>query len=260
MTYSCGMWSVRTPLLGNDASAIACSSASFCVAVSQTSTSAFNGSTWTEKRLPRPVDYFGTASISCPVEGSCIAINYSGLWTTYRNGVWSNPDWADTNYDYYDNATGARPGGISCPSMTFCAVVDANGTAVTLTGGKWSQPEAVGANLASVSCPTATFCAVLDSNGRALTWNGHSASSLTKIQAAPNRGVAVSCASPTHCVAIDRWGGAVTYNGSHWSAPVASGADFLHRLSCPTESFCLAYNDYDREFGQRRDCCALRLG
>src|SRR3954451_13560521 len=141
-------------------------------------------------------------------------MTYDGLATTYRNGAWSDPNWADTNYAYYDNATGARPGGISCPSMTFCAVVDANGTAVSLSGGKWSEPEAVGANLASVSCPTATFCAVLDSNGRALTWNGQNASAPTKIEPAVNRGVAVSSASPTHCVAIDRWGGAVTFDGA----------------------------------------------
>src|SRR4051812_48824378 len=118
---------------------------------------------------------------------------------------------------------------------------------------EWSEPEAVGANLASVSCPTATFCAVLDSNGRALTWNGQNASAPTKIEPAVNRGVAVSCASPTHCVAIDRWGGAVTFDGAHWSAPVDTGAGFLHLLSCPTQSFCLAYNKYDNDFLTLRD-------
>ena len=67
VTYSGGTWGARTPVLGNHASAIACSSASFCAAVSETTTSVFNGSKWTEKGLGLPVAYFGTASISCPV-------------------------------------------------------------------------------------------------------------------------------------------------------------------------------------------------
>ena len=129
-------------------------------------------------------------------------MTYDGLWTTYRNGAWSDPDWGDTNYDYYDSATGARPGGISCPSIAFCAAVDANGTATTFSGGKWSDLEAVGGNLTSISCATATFCAVLDGNARALIWDGHSVSAPTKVQAPDHWGAAVSCTSPTHCVAI----------------------------------------------------------
>ena len=128
----------RTSVLGNDAAAIACLSASFCVAVSGTSISVFDGSTWTEKRLPRPVSYFGTASIGCPVEGSCVAVTttvsaiHLSEWCVERSRL------GGCHYAPRERG-GARPGGISCPSMTFCAVVDAIGTAVTLTGGKWSD-------------------------------------------------------------------------------------------------------------------------
>ena len=219
---------------------VACPSTSNCVAVGQSSDTAYknqarllerwNGSTWSIQSTPNPAGNPSTSfsSVACSSTSACTAVG-----TSYT-------------------ANGDR------------ALVE------RWNGSKWSletapTPSSGAAILYGVACPTATSCfAVGDSdatNGNPPLiehWNGGSWS----IQTVPHpTGVpfifySVACRATSDCTAVGEIpgsGGAASalaahWNGSKWSVqtaalPSGGRSSYLNDVRCPSATQCLAVGD-----------------
>ena len=227
-------WNGRTwrrlpmPSLDGGLDAVACTSASRCMAVGSDRlcelAAQWNGSTWRVLSTPSPCgppQSGGLTSVSCRSASSCEAVgNYM-------------PD---------------------------------NGTRLTLAeswnGHKWAQQDTSSpgdqASLNSVSCGSAASCMATGSGfpvgarGQAAiaeTWNGHAWTLLAPVRMAPPASLGgVACLRAAWCMSVGSFtrGGALfpqaqTWNGAIWPAvtpPSAPGT--LTGLSCPAATRCLA--------------------
>jgi hypothetical protein len=179
--------------LGNET----CTSAVSCVAVGDYGDSSgherglldtFSGGSWTATEAPLPanaaaVPYATIYSVSCPSDGSCVAVGgYKdgsgdswGVIETLAGGHW----FATEAPQPPDAATGTNEDswlkGVSCPTVGNCVAVgnykDTSGAAVglidTFSGGQWTavaapQPAAASTHgtalLELVSCPSSNNC------------------------------------------------------------------------------------------------------
>ena len=208
----------------------------------------------------------GTAAISCPVAGTCVAVSAAGQSWTYTGGSWAAPV----------AIPGNDPQAISCTSASFCVAVGYQ-TATPPTdaaslnifdGTSWSAPTTfteplpTGAtftsmDLWSVSCTSPSFCAavgnrvVTTSSGTAtsssavgpfaVTYDGTSWSAPVTIE--PSGSVQdVSCASPTFCVAASSTGTILTWDGTSWSTTASLPVGVLGivgGVSCASPTFCV---------------------
>ena len=194
---------------------------------------------------PVPIDPGGggLTSISCTNPTFCVAVDAKGNALTYNGKTWSSAQTVDPH--------GGGLTSISCTSQTFCMAVDADHEALTYNGQAWSQPETAdfGSALASVSCTGPDFCVAVDSNGDAYTYNGTTWSVQYSIgnsqtDLANFDTMTVACVTDSFCMVVD--GNNEAFTGGTTPSPpsiIDPAADGLTSVSCPSQSFCLAFDD-----------------
>jgi hypothetical protein len=160
-TFRDGSWMRPTllPIPIQGSPSVACASVSFCVAVSGTEATRFNGTRWSQPASIAQAGYLD--SVSCPSQTFCTAVNGNGGAITFDGRSWGTL--TGIEYPYAGSS-------VSCPQPGFCVSVTSDQT-VTLNGNVWSQPSTIDTpnELTSVSCPSLTTCVALDTDGRALT-------------------------------------------------------------------------------------------
>jgi hypothetical protein len=179
---------------------------------------------------------------------------------------WNGTAWSVVPTPHPKGSTRSVLSGVSCTSVTFCIAIGASslGPLAERWNGKTWAIQAIpkqGA-LSRISCPSAWACiAVGNSDGSTLAerWNG----TTWAIQATPNRGPlsGVSCTSASACTAVGLYvnsaGDVLTlaerWNGKTWGVqatpnPPADGNlpySALNGVSCTSASACTAvgYSD-----------------
>lgn len=139
---------------------------------------------------------------------------------------------------------------VSCPTATFCAGVNSSNQATIYNGSTWSAQttyEGSGSATGPVSCVSSTFCVATDSSGHAIIYNGLTWASTT----AGYDMSALSCVSTTFCMGVTTGGSAgdaVLYNGATWTATSIDAGVSLWSVSCPTTTFCIAFDNNGNAF------------
>jgi len=175
------------------------------------------------------------ASVSCPTESFCAAVDNSGNVLVFKGRTWSRP--ANLDVDTYGFTS------VSCATRKFCVAVDADGFESTWNGARWSVTRSIDTAEStperSVSCPTVSFCAVVDQYGSGDFWNGKKWTKMTVAVGGDEQ--AVSCVSSSFCVAGDIGGAVYTWNGSKWSKrrDIDPGGT-ITSVSCVKGPFCVA--------------------
>jgi hypothetical protein len=106
--------------------AIACASATLCIAGDNTDAYATHEPTggtskWTKEALG------WTTGVSCPAENLCVASEFFGhllVASTPTEGVGA---WSSTDADFYERGLNS----VSCPTTTFCVAADGTGDVIT---------------------------------------------------------------------------------------------------------------------------------
>jgi hypothetical protein len=170
-TWNGSLWS-NPELLDSQAApltgTLSCASKIFCmVADSAGNFSVFDGVGWSATPAAVSGATGGFAAVSCPVWGTCTAIDGAGNAFTFSNGLsWSGPVVADS-------AAGVT--GLACLVAGFCAAVDDSGNIATDYNGTWSTTDSAdtGATrpfgFTSISCPALYACAAIDYDGNLVT-------------------------------------------------------------------------------------------
>lgn len=233
-TFRGSGWAVSS-IPGLQATAVACTSSTFCVAVGGTKAALFDGSAWTVTGALESGHVL--QSVACSSSTDCFALDTAGSVLRYDGHSWSGP--VVVNSD-------AQHGVISCSAAGTCAVINTSTTslrasAATFDGTDWSAVQLVDVvpgSLDGVSCSSASFCTVIDTSGYAWRWDGTAWSTAQVTGGIALR--AVSCTSSS-CVAVDDSGNARSYDGSTWSSPVAvDPGQRLTAVSCTSSTFCAA--------------------
>jgi len=213
-----------------------------------------------------------TTAVSCPVAGSCVAMDDMGDVSVLRDGSWSAPRPVD------DNSITA----LSCPDPRFCVAVDNVGAALVMRGDRWSAPQVIdgrSANfgdllsivgLTGVSCPSPRFCVAVDALGRAVRFDGRHWQRPTLIETPVERHYdrlaafegmeGVACPVPGTCTAISVVGRALPFGGRAWGPGPLVEPEKAQRLahlerqpgltsiSCPTVDFCVATDAFGEAY------------
>ena len=266
---------VTTPTsstVGDQLSAIACPSATNCIAVgadypsSGTSSPSaiveqWNGTSWAVSTPPSAGHTTGPLmGIACPTATLCFAVGeQSDEW---NGGTWSVlglPGPAST----FPSFTA-----VTCPSATLCFAVGAAEATGTTTfsssalvdewsGGTWttvaSVPQPSGSGLynvmTAISCPSATACLAVGLSqpaGSGSTpptsvadaWNGTAWSSIAPSPSGQGLS-AVGCATTTTCFLAGS-GTLLEWNGSTFTSMTLPGNPDVMGLDCPSASACYA--------------------
>jgi hypothetical protein len=181
----------------------------------------WNGSSWSVSVGPQNEIPGYLLSVSCPVQGQCMAVGNGGnqnLAVQLSGGSWSTMDTPNASGSYVNNLLS-----VSCASASSCTndwwasyKTLANNVMRSLNwdGESWSTGRAfvnkgTYSQLTAIDCPTTTSCVVVGSKGggpvRTLVegWNGagwsveRSASTTTQSAL-----LSVSCVSSTFCVSV----------------------------------------------------------
>jgi hypothetical protein len=257
---------VRSSML----SGVACTSASFCIAVGSAFSSAggevpfaevWDGRSWSVQQTPVPALGGFFTGVSCASATACVAV---GGYFTARSQQPLAEVWNGTAWSIHNPA--ARPStgefsAVSCLSAGACTAVgnqssgeDTLTLAEAWNGNSWSvqhTPNIPGSNLSTlsaVSCTSATFCIAVGPARNpvfsyvplAERWDGTSWS----IQTTPSvRGLttvleSVSCTSATACTATghyfpsgDSAPAAERWNGTAWSVQRVPAAPQIHTFA-----------------------------
>ena len=244
-------WTTSEIEEGAAATAVSCTSTSFCLAVNdhgralRTTNPAAASPAWT---ATDPIDGFnGFDTVACVGTSLCVTGEYAtGKAAITTNPAAGTPTWKVAQIDGFSPITG-----ISCPTVSLCAAVDEQGNALTSTNPGAATPvwrstpiAGIGA-LVAISCPSASLCVAVDMSGNAFVSTNPAAASptwtTTHIDGSPLS--AISCVSAALCVAVDRSGFAVTStdpggaNPGWFATPVGSG--YTGGVSCPSTSMCV---------------------
>ncbi len=239
------IWSVQAPANRTGAwysslASVACSSATACTAVGQSTrrngppvplAERWDGTSWSIQATPDTGANSAFTGVSCPSATDCTAVGFSfdPSASPPLAEHWDGTSWSIQATPTPAGASGSVLNAVSCTSATACTAVGysfSGGTYATLAehwdGTSWSvqaTPNLAGAtaiDLLGVSCTTATACTAAGlftgSTGTQATlaesWNGTSWS----IQATPNPAGAtasglngVSCTSATACTAVGNY-------------------------------------------------------
>ena len=242
--------------------------ASGCLQILGSTSSWWNGSTWsTPATVPASMERFDRL-LSCASATSCLLIGNSFPiegWPTpgpVTSSVWNGTAWSAP----VTVSSNTRVLDLACASATSCfasagvradywtgglplpapALLRWNGTAwssvvLSFPGTAPSEPPSIG-------CASPTSCTALWSKGKSSTsptylgrWNGSTWTVTTTTAAASI--ISLGCGSTTSCVGV---GGpnAQQLSGTTWSTmPIAtstSPSDVLGRVSCTTATTCMA--------------------
>jgi hypothetical protein len=208
-----GSWNVQsTGSLEGTLSGISCGTATVCMAVGDTITSDYygttaplaeewNGTAWTVVPTPSPAGSSSAAlgAVSCNSSTFCLAVgssydNASSAGATLAE-EWNGDAWKIVSTPSC-SGTSCYFTALSCASATNCMVVG-GGTPYLWNGTTWkSEPAASSAY--AVSCPKVNFCMAVPSPQ---VWNGTSWSVLTPPAGSVSLN-AVSCSSASLCTAV----------------------------------------------------------
>jgi hypothetical protein len=275
-TYRGSGWAAST-IPGLPATAVACTSSTFCVAVGGTKAALFDGSAWT---VTGTLESGHTLqSVACSSSTDCFALDTAGSVLRYDGHSWSGPVVVNSDAQHgviscsaagtcavintsttskrasaatFDGTNWSAvqlvdvvPGsldGVSCSSASFCTAVDTSGYAWHYDGANWSTAQVTGGvALRGVSC-TASNCVAVDDSGNARSYDGSTWSSPVAVDPGQQL-TAVSCASSTFCAAVGADGKAATFNGTGWTTPTTVSARPLRVLSCASATFCRVIDD-----------------
>ncbi len=263
-------WSIeKPPVPSNDEfNAVACPSASFCIAIAGSSAAKWNGHTWSA--IPQ-LRYIGGNGVACTSATFCVTVGFGAPMR------WNGTKWFKSN-----NPLGVDDilNGVACVSPTDCTAVgykatspvDGYAVAAHWNGSTWTRqavapvPHRPDSSLARVSCPSVHNCWAVGTSLRTYDdvtrhlvehWNGTKWSIVVTPAPPPTSGDVslrdISCVGST-CVAvgdsghnatpwIDRW------NGSTWridttTTPPKSDETTLHGVACVTPATCVTVGDY----------------
>ena len=262
-----------------EATAIACPSASNCVAVGAYLIQKWNGSSWSV--VTTGGSSGSLARMSCSTPTSCFAVGSSSDYSdgvsfgTYTAGR------ARTLIERYDgsswqivtspNQQGARStslGGISCPAPASCFAVGSSGddfvssafvarwdgtTWSTVPGVPSPPVESGGVSfsyLSDVSCLSPAMCFAVGghySSSASTTplierWDGAAWSIVSGPEPAGIALVGVSCVSASSCFAVGALGVIEHFDGTSWAvvpSPAPPGTELIS-ISCPASTNCFA--------------------
>ena len=229
-------------------SALACTSASQCVAVGGSGETTFNPDS---SGLPTSYTVdgaYGLSAVACPSASQCTAVGSAGAEVTFNATSPGTP----TSYTIDSNTALYA---VACASTTQCTAVDNNGGEVTFNPTSPGAParaviDSVYVKLSAVACPSATQCTAVDSSGGEVTFNPASPGTPTPVTIDGTTALyAVACPSATQCTAVDGGGSEVTFNPSSPGSPVpvmidggdgANGSTAIYAIACPSSSQCTA--------------------
>jgi hypothetical protein len=257
---------------GSMLNAVSCPSASFCVAVGQSSSSgvieSWNGTGWALAATTQ----VSLGGVSCLSTSACIAVggDESAVLMAWNGAAWmtqkvSSPD-------------PFRPDFVECLTVTNCFGLDGGDARIQhWNGTRWVYeqspllPKAEQPGLKGLSCATATSCMAVGFRLSGPTRivpltersNGTSWKSVpTQTSLGPAAQLfGVSCPSPTRCVAVGGSGPAEDgtkddvplvgrWNGRRWTLGLAPGKDFeLSSVACVSASACTAVGGGDASSG-----------
>jgi hypothetical protein len=244
-------WTVQaTPKLSGsldaDLSAVACPSATSCIAVGQNTNSSdlavalaehWNGSTWATQTVPNPSDAAAGSNlsgISCTSATSCTAVGYQLVNGGEQKPLaehWNGSSWKIQATPIPSDSVESQLDAVSCSSATSCTAV-----------GLFSGP---------------AYLVLLAEHWNGRTW---------VVQNAPNPNganppsdsvsalIGVSCSSATSCTAVgfaDPTSGTASqvlaehWNGSTWTIqatpnPAGTDQDSFNAVSCVSSTACTA--------------------
>jgi hypothetical protein len=230
-------WTARRTVSGGAFDAVACPSATACVAlVGSVQSVRFDGTTWS---APTPIEQVNRSDapsgLTCVRTTWCATFDGLGRVLTYDGQHWSRPVQVDS--------AAAEITDISCANPDFCAIVDANGDAAIYDGVHWTAPAPVAdsSGLVAVSCPSTGVCFAIDVQSEEAELN----LSTPQGGSEPNSLAAISCGSRSFCVALDAFGEAFTYDGK-WSGAHTFDDDLENgdaALSCTAALVCMIVDD-----------------
>jgi hypothetical protein len=233
---------------------VACTSASWCVAVGTTLyqrhndplVEVFDGSAWSIVPSPDVQGYDYLTGVSCVNSDNCMAVGYSaGNVVSTLTELWNGSAWsivpspnAGTNQNFLE--------GVDCTSMTNCVAVGSYASTATTyplieawNGSAWSITDdgtgPANDELSSVSCVGADFCMAVGS-GDGVKWNGTDWSVIGT--AGGSKTASVSCTSSSSCEAVFGTG-AASFDGTRWSSQSTPEAGVLNGIACFDSSDCL---------------------
>ncbi|MBE7188381.1 hypothetical protein [Jatrophihabitans endophyticus] len=237
--------------------AVTCTSADFCAAVEELTTSAGRfyrpitrnpDGSWdtsaAEVKITRKRNYgIVTGGLSCTSATFCMLVDQQQGYQTWNGSAWSAP----VVFQKENNGTL-----VSCASPTSCVAagdVDLKNpgtkgkTVYRWNGSTWSSPQYVdlGDHVGGLSCPTTSFC-MLTLGARYVTVKG---STVSAPKSLPRGYSAVSCTSATFCLgtfyAADGENGTQSWDGTKWHGPhKIQGQQFL-TPTCASPSFCVVF-------------------
>ena len=238
-------WTPQASLSFGDGAAVSCTGPRFCLATSvYGAVYAWNGSQWTaEAQLGL---HSALRGISCPTPGFCEAIGQTGDAWQYNGASWTG----GTVVDAVPNPANG-PTTISCADPGFCVVGDGMSQATELVGTQWTSPRLIdptGEGVLSVSCPTRAFYLAVTQTGQAVAWNGVRWS--TPVTLTGQALVSASCPEAGFCIAVGN-GASVAQLDHQWvlrPLPAKTEWGGLDAVSCASADFCLAVSGGPRDF------------
>lgn len=194
----------------------------------------------------------------CPAVGG-------GSVHTYDGTSWSAPVHLADNESL--NA-------IACPTASFCLATD-GGSYFLYDGSSWSAAytmsdpaQGVPSGFISLTCASSTYCAITRYDANVWEWTGTPGDYFTSPVLVGLTLPVVSCPCSTFCAVAEKKKVALR-SGATWAAPVsvATSTDKFSRVSCLSQSFCLASGSgtknaytYDGEVWTRTTTSPITLG
>jgi hypothetical protein len=229
---------------GSGFRAVACASASFCVALEPTRAFVYRDGSWSG---PTDLaDAQSLAGLSCPTTTYCVAVDGpSGDAFTFDGTSWSGPVFIDPApaAALLPNYPPVTLTGVSCPSPAYCMAIDSDGQYMELVNGAWTAPAwvLVGADLLAVDCTAQWACHMVDRWSRTFDWsqfrNGWYMTVQSYVAAQPVRAW-IDCLSQDVCIVVDDAGLQQLMGPGGWNAPVRYGTGY-GGVSCSSASKCI---------------------
>lgn len=228
--------------------AIACPSASQCVAVGSDGREVTFDPVSPGSPTPVTIDSNGLTAVGCPSASECVAVDGAGREVVFDPDAPGSP----TPVAVDSNALQQ----LACVSASQCTAVDTTGAEVTFNPAAPGAPTPVsigsvvnGTGITGIACPSASLCTAVDYNdGIEVTFNPTSAA--TRVATTVDRGSAlesIACPAASQCTALDGLGAEVTFDPASHQSPSRSqiaSAGNLSLIACPSASLCVASAGY----------------
>ncbi len=250
--YDGNSWSAPVPVDSvQTLRAVSCASADLCAAVDDSGkATVWNGSTWSAGTPIFPENLNGR-SVSCTAGGTCVAESYFGELASFDGADWTTgPALVPLSFAVDVRQIG---GPVACRDAGHCVALDAAGESATFDGSRWSAPQPTFASngaFYSVSCAAADACAATDTDGNAYFYDGRYWSGAYPVDRGLGEVSDVSCSGAARCVAVAGQGGAARWDGAGWSATAPPHSP-LDSVSCVADGPCFGLgSDFERLNGK----------